>query len=124
MREGYTLAYRSPGTHTHVGPSSFRLEGFTRHVGDLVSYSDQMNADELRPARTLVVTVFASTLCIVGPALALDTHEKADEIKQRFIAEAERSVKVQTIAPTPGNSRSPIETRGPRSPVIRDRSGD
>jgi hypothetical protein len=86
-REAYTLAYRALGTNVHVGPRSFRVEGFKGHVGGLASYSDHWTAEELRPARTLVLTTFASTLCIVSVALGLDVHERADEIKQRFMVE-------------------------------------
>jgi hypothetical protein len=73
--------------NVHVGPWSFRLKGFRRHVGDLASYSDLWEAEELRPTRTLVLTTFASTFCLVSLPLALDIHEQADEIKQRFMTE-------------------------------------
>jgi hypothetical protein len=86
-REAYTLAYRALGTSVHIGPLSFRLSGFQPHVGGLVSYTDQWTAEELRPTRTLVLTTFASTLCIVSVALALNVDERADEIKQMFMVE-------------------------------------
>jgi hypothetical protein len=43
---------RSLFPNVHVGPWSFRVEGFTRHVGGLASYSDDWTAEQLRPTRT------------------------------------------------------------------------
>ena len=86
-REAYTLAYRPLGTNVHIGPWSFRPQGFRRHRGDLMSYSDTWTAEELLPTRTLVLTTFASTLCIVSAVLGLAVEDRADEIKQGFMAE-------------------------------------
>jgi hypothetical protein len=83
-KEAYTLAYRRLGSDVHVGTWAFEKGRFTKTADGLVSYSEPM-ADELVPARTLVATSFASTLCIVSTALNLGIHDRADEIKRRFV---------------------------------------
>jgi hypothetical protein len=68
---------------------AFEKGTFISRAGGLASYSEPQELDSFKAERTLVVTMFASTLCIVSVVLSLDIHERADAIKQQFMLEGE-----------------------------------
>jgi hypothetical protein len=86
-REAYILGYRRLGSDVHIGSWSFKSDAFIERVGGLATYSDSPGNLDLHAARTLAASMFASTLCMVSPVLGLDIHERADEIKHRFVPE-------------------------------------
>jgi hypothetical protein len=87
--EAYTLAYRRLGADVHAGMQAFEKGTFTLRPGGRSSYSEPQDLDSFKAERTLVVTMFASTLCILSAVLNLEIHEQADAIKQRFMLEGE-----------------------------------
>jgi hypothetical protein len=84
-REAYILAYRIMSADVHVGTWAFRGGAFIERQGGLASYSEPRDPTDFHGARTLVMTTFASTLCIVSVVLGLNIHERADEIKRAFV---------------------------------------
>jgi hypothetical protein len=52
-----------------------------------VSFHEAVDAETYLPARTLSLTMFASTLCIVASVLRLPIADAADEVKRRFVEE-------------------------------------
>jgi Family of unknown function (DUF5677) len=98
-REAYTLAYRSLGADVHAGSFAFSRSEFVERPGGGVSFHEAVDQETYRPARTLSLTMFASTLCMVAPALNMAVADEADEIKRRFVVEdapiAERLERLQ-----------------------------
>ena len=86
-REAYTVAYRSLGADVHAGTYAFSRGEFVARVGGRVSFHEAVDAETYLPARTLSLTMFASTLCIVASVLRLPIADAADEVKRRFVEE-------------------------------------
>jgi hypothetical protein len=86
-REAYTLAYRTLGADVHAGTYTFAKAQFVERVGGLVSFHESTDPDAYLPARTLSLTMFASTLVIVASVLQLPVADAADEVKRRFLHE-------------------------------------
>jgi hypothetical protein len=86
-REAYTLAYRSLGADVHAGPYAFLKAEFVGRGGGRVSFHESLDPAAYQAARTLSLTMFASTLCIVASVLQLPVADAADEVKRRFVDE-------------------------------------
>jgi hypothetical protein len=86
-REAYTIAYRSLGADVHAGTYAFSNAEFVRRPGGRVSFHEATDPRTYLPARTLSLTMFASTLCIVASVLQLPIASAADEVKRRFVHE-------------------------------------
>ena len=84
VEEAYVLAYRRLSADVHAGMQAFEKGIFTS-AGGRVSYSEPQGPESFIAERTLVVTMFASTLCILSAVFELGIHERADAIKQRFM---------------------------------------
>jgi Family of unknown function (DUF5677) len=83
--EAYTLAYRTLSADIHAGARAFLRGDLEHHADGSASYRDDVDSDELLPARALALTTFASTLAIASDVLGLGIAPAADEVKHRFV---------------------------------------
>jgi hypothetical protein len=92
VEEAYTIAYRRLGADIHAGMQAFEKGVFTPRSGGLISYSEPQEPESFTAERTLVVTMFASTLCILSAVFDLGIHDRADAVKQRFMLSGEAPI--------------------------------
>jgi hypothetical protein len=92
VEEAYTIAYRRLGADIHAGMQAFEKGVFTPQSGGLISYSEPQEPESFTAERTLVVTMFASTLCILSAVFDLGIHDRADAVKQRFMLSGEAPI--------------------------------
>lgn len=92
VEDAYTIVYRRLGADVHAGMQAFEKGIFTPSAGGLVSYSEPQGHESFKAERTLVVTMFASTLCILSAVFELGIHDRADAVKQRFMPAGETPI--------------------------------
>jgi hypothetical protein len=84
-REGYTLAYRPLSSDLHGGAFAFVRGEYEFMPYGLIQYADPTTAEDLRAARTLGLTTFASTLAIVSDEFDLGLEDEVNVIKHRYV---------------------------------------